>query len=57
MAVNGRLFAVVGDVDSPTMEAQLITRISDTEWRTDSLFETRLDPLINFTANESTFIF
>ncbi|MEE9333895.1 MAG: protein-L-isoaspartate O-methyltransferase [Granulosicoccaceae bacterium] len=57
LAVGGRLFAVVGNVDTPTMEAQLITRISETEWRTDSQFETRLDPLINFAANESTFIF
>ncbi len=57
MAVGGRLFAVVGNKDQPTMEARLITRISETEWRTDSLFETRLDPLINFAANESTFIF
>ena len=57
MALGGRLFAVVGNVDTPTMEARLITRISESEWRTDSLFETRLDPLINFAVNESTFIF
>jgi len=57
MAIGGRLFAVVGSADNPTMEAQLMTRISETEWRTDSLFETRIDPLINFSVSESTFVF
>lgn len=57
MALGGRLFAVVGKINNPTMEARLLTRISDTEWHTESLFETRVDPLINFSVNESTFVF
>jgi protein-L-isoaspartate(D-aspartate) O-methyltransferase len=57
MAVGGRLFAVVGKIDKPTMEARLLTRINETEWHTESLFETRIDPLINFSVNESTFVF
>jgi protein-L-isoaspartate(D-aspartate) O-methyltransferase len=43
LAVGGRLFIVVGQL--PMMEAQLITRISATEWRTEVLFETVLAPL------------
>ena len=37
------LFLVVGD--SPVMEALLITRVSETEWSTQSLFETDLPRL------------
>lgn len=40
---GGRLFAIVGD--SPAMEAQLITRLSDGEFRREVLFETDLPPL------------
>jgi len=43
LAPNGRLFAVRGR--SPAMEAVLVTRIDDTHFRTDSLFETELDYL------------
>ena len=43
LAVGGRLFLVVGD--SPVMEALLITRVSETEWSTQSLFETDLPRL------------
>jgi len=57
MAVGGRLFAVIGDNKQPTMEAILLTRLSETEWTTDSLFETRVDPLINFSASKQTFVF
>jgi protein-L-isoaspartate(D-aspartate) O-methyltransferase len=47
MALNpgGRLFVVVGR--EPVMEARLITRIDNTDWRTESLFETSLTPLVN----------
>jgi protein-L-isoaspartate(D-aspartate) O-methyltransferase len=38
LAIGGRLFAVTGK--SPAKEAQLITRIGQTEWETVSLFET-----------------
>lgn len=47
---GGRLFAVVGE--APIMEAQLITRIAEDEWRTEPLFETALQPLVN--ASQAT---
>jgi len=43
--IGGRLFAIVGD--SPAMEALLITRISEHEFREEILFETDLPPLRN----------
>lgn len=43
LSVGGRLFAVVGQ--SPVMEALLITRVSESEWTTQSLFETDLPRL------------
>jgi len=45
LKVGGRLFVIVGD--SPVMEVQLITRLSDSEFRTENLFETDLPPLRN----------
>lgn len=47
MALNpgGRLFAVVGD--GPAMDARLIRRTGESDWRTESLFETDLKPLVN----------
>jgi protein-L-isoaspartate(D-aspartate) O-methyltransferase len=42
---GGRLFVVVGD--APAMDARLVTRTGDNEWKTDSLFETSLNPLVN----------
>jgi len=45
LTVGGRMFVIVGD--SPVMEAELITRLSETEFRTDRLFETELLPLRN----------
>jgi len=42
---NGRLFIVVGDY--PVMEARLVTRGGDREWRSESIFETALKPLVN----------
>ena len=38
LSEGGRLFAVLGN--SPTMEATLITRVSDQEWTEKGLFET-----------------
>jgi protein-L-isoaspartate(D-aspartate) O-methyltransferase len=38
LAVGGRLYAVIGD--KPAMSATLITRISETQWQTQVLFET-----------------
>ena len=44
---GGRLFVVVGS--APVMEARLIRRTGDNDWHSDSLFETRLAPLVNGT--------
>lgn len=44
---GGRLVAFVGD--SPVMEAILITRTGENEWRTETLFETEIKPLENAT--------
>ncbi len=38
LAIGGRLFAVTGQ--SPAKQAQLVTRISQTEWNSVNLFET-----------------
>ncbi|EHP40147.1 protein-L-isoaspartate O-methyltransferase Pcm [Cupriavidus basilensis OR16] len=42
--VGGRIAAIVGAL--PAMEAQLITRVSETEYKTVNLFETAITPLI-----------
>ena len=57
LAVNGRMFAVNGDTRQPMMEAVLVTRISKSEWTTESLFETKIDPLVNFSESASAFVF
>lgn len=41
--MGGRLFAVAGD--SPAMEATLITRVGDYQWREEVVFETDLKQL------------
>src|SRR3569833_2975332 len=43
--VGGRLFVVTGD--APVMSAQLITRVSETGYSQQALFETVLPPLVN----------
>ena len=43
LTVGGRLFVIVGE--SPAMQALLITRVSNNEWTTESLFETDLPAL------------
>lgn len=45
LKLGGRLFLVVGD--APVMDARLIRRTGDSDWRTESLFETELTPLVN----------
>ena len=45
LAPGGRLFVVVGK--KPAMEARLVTKTGDNEWRSESLFETVLSPLSN----------
>jgi len=57
MAIGGRLFAIIGDSKQPTMEAIQLQRLSESEWITDSLFEIQVDPLINFSVTEQTFVF
>ena len=42
---GGRLFAVVGD--DPAMSAQLVTCVSRGVYRSETLFETSLKPLVN----------
>ncbi len=49
--IGGRLFVVVGE--PPIMEAMLITRVSEREWHTESLFETSLPPLMNVGASRT----
>ena len=45
LSVGGRLFIVVGE--APVMDARLVTRTGTDTWRTQSLFETVIDPLVN----------
>lgn len=45
LAPGGRLFAITGD--DPVMEAQLFTCVSHGVFRTESLFETSVKPLVN----------
>ena len=44
---GGRLFVVVGS--PPIMDARLVRRTGDTDWKSESLFETRLGPLVHGT--------
>jgi len=57
LAIGGRLFAIQGSPASPTLEAVLVTRISDNEWNTESLFETRVAHLVNFVTPPPSFVF
>lgn len=45
---GGRLFVVIGD--APAMDARLIRRSGETDWESESLFETVLMPLVNGSA-------
>lgn len=49
--VGGRLFAVVGQ--EPAMQAVLVTREAENQWREDSLFETSLPYLVNAVPAET----
>ena len=42
---DGRLFVVVGD--GPAMDARIVRRTGDSDWQSESLFETDLLPLVN----------
>ncbi len=45
LSIGGRLFVVVGE--SPVMEAQLVTRVGEQDWHTETLFETDIPALTN----------
>jgi len=45
LTIGGRLFVITGE--GPAMEALLITRTAENEWRHESLFETELPALLN----------
>jgi protein-L-isoaspartate(D-aspartate) O-methyltransferase len=45
LKISGRLFIITGT--PPVMEALLITRIDETSWKRESLFETSLPPLVH----------
>lgn len=57
MAHGGRLFAVLGSESNPTMTATLLTRVTEREWSTETLFETRIPPLVNFALPNQPFQF
>jgi protein-L-isoaspartate(D-aspartate) O-methyltransferase len=42
---GGRLFVIAGE--APVMDARLVERIGDNDWRSETLFETELAPLVN----------
>jgi protein-L-isoaspartate(D-aspartate) O-methyltransferase len=44
LCVGGRLFVIVGE--EPVMEATLTTRVSESQWKHESLFETVLPALV-----------
>lgn len=54
---GGRLFAVVGSVNEPTMEALLVTKTGDQQWLQESLFETSLAPLVSSSTKPPEFEF
>jgi protein-L-isoaspartate(D-aspartate) O-methyltransferase len=45
LRVNGRMFVITGR--APAMEALLVTRVGETDWMRESLFETDIPALIN----------
>lgn len=54
LSVGGRLFVVIGV--SPVMEACLITRVGQAQWRSENLFETDIPPLRG-AVSAPTFVF
>ena len=48
LTIGGQLFVVVGD--EPVMEARRVVRTTGTEWISETLFETRLKPLVHAAA-------
>jgi len=50
---NGRLFVVTGE--APAMTAYRITRTGDNTWKTEELFETNIEPMIQPVKQTFTF--
>ncbi|HEY0633872.1 MAG TPA: protein-L-isoaspartate O-methyltransferase [Gammaproteobacteria bacterium] len=50
LTIGGRLVAVVGT--APIMEATLVTRLGETEWSEELLFETMTPPLHNVAVSQ-----
>ena len=45
LTMNGRMICFRGTLKEPVHQALLVTRVSDTEWSEETLFETWVDPL------------
>ena len=54
LAVGGRLFVVAGQ--PPIMQARRITRVDESSWRTENVFETCL-PMLENTGHTVEFVF
>jgi protein-L-isoaspartate(D-aspartate) O-methyltransferase len=54
LSIGGRLFVVVGE--APAMEAMLIERLSESQWRRDELFETVI-PALTGAPSRPQFVF
>ena len=52
--VGGQIFAVIGQADSPSMRATMITRTDEAAWSQKVLFETVLAPLTQANEQPST---
>ena len=48
LSIGGRLFVVIGD--KPVMEARVIERTDDSDWQSETQFETCLAPLVHGSA-------
>ena len=48
LEIGDRLFIITGQL--PIMEARLVTRINESNWSSESLFETCIPPLLNAAA-------
>lgn len=55
--IGGRMFVLIGESSRPTIEAALLTRVHENEWSRESLFETSVDPLVNFDSVSPSFTF
>ncbi len=54
LSIGGRLFVIVGE--PPLMEAMLITRVGESDWSRESLFETEL-PALQGARRKEPFVF